>query len=137
MASDKCWDCPGRGPGGKGIPGTNGDKSDQCKKGLGKQWQTNGITKGFQDSSGRQMQAPRLASQQRAKEKLQPTNSGNRLEMLKVGTTTREPKVAVKEQDGKRMAACRFKFTIFSSQVFFFLQNDFLKPKCLQQLVCY
>ena len=37
MANDRCKDCPGRGPGGKGI---KGDKIDKGKKGFGKQWPT-------------------------------------------------------------------------------------------------
>ena len=54
LASDKCWTCPGRGLGGKGIAGAKGEMSDQGKKGLGKQWQIKGQTKG---NVGQQRQA--------------------------------------------------------------------------------
>ena len=49
LTSGKCWNCPGRGLGGKGIAGagTKGDMSDQGKKGAGKQWHIKGQAKGY------------------------------------------------------------------------------------------
>ena len=57
MASDKCWDCPGRGFGGTGIAGTKGHNSDQGKKGIGKQWHVDASIAVAGKAVGQQSQA--------------------------------------------------------------------------------
>ena len=62
-------------------------------------------------SSGKQTRALKLANQQKATGRMQPTNSGNKEGMPKVGTLTQDLK------DGKQMEECKGRLTHVSSHV--------------------